>query len=86
MLLIKVCGTSAVDSFFVSKRGKEELQQKRFGVEGEGRCQCTPMMNKPSSFQGLNIRIPIGIPIKGKGFWVKRDWPYGSQSASTTLE
>ena len=72
---------------FSSQKGKKEgLQQKRFGVEGEGRCQCTPMMNKPSSFQGNNIRIPIRIPIKGKGFWVKRDWPYGSQSASTTLE
>ena len=27
---------------------------------------CTPMMNIPPLFQGLNIRIPILIPIKGR--------------------
>ena len=26
------------------------------------------MINKPPPFKGLNIRIPIIIPIKGRGF------------------
>ena len=26
------------------------------------------MINEPLPFKGLNIRIPIIIPIKGKGF------------------
>ena len=26
------------------------------------------MINKPPLFKGLNIRIPIMIPIKGRGF------------------
>ena len=26
------------------------------------------MINKPAPFKGLNIRIPIRIPIKGRGF------------------
>ena len=26
------------------------------------------MINKPPPFQGLNCRIPILIPIKGRGF------------------
>ena len=26
------------------------------------------MINKPPPFKGLNIRIPIIVPIKGKGF------------------
>ena len=26
------------------------------------------MINKPPPFQGLNIRIPIRIPVKGRGF------------------
>ena len=26
------------------------------------------MINKPPPFKGLNIRIPIVIPIKGRGF------------------
>ena len=26
------------------------------------------MINKPSPFKGLNIKIPIIIPIKGRGF------------------
>ena len=26
------------------------------------------MINKPTPFKGLNIRIPIIIPIKGRGF------------------
>ena len=26
------------------------------------------MINKPPPFKGLNIRIPITIPIKGRGF------------------
>ena len=26
------------------------------------------MINKPPAFKGLNIRIPIIIPIKGRGF------------------
>ena len=26
------------------------------------------MINKPSPFKGLNIRIPILIPTKGRGF------------------
>ena len=26
------------------------------------------MINKPPPFKGLNIRIPIIIPIKGSGF------------------
>ena len=30
--------------------------------------QCRPMINKPPPFKGLNIRIPILIPIKGRGF------------------
>ena len=26
------------------------------------------MINKPSPFKGLNIRIPTIIPLKGRGF------------------
>ena len=26
------------------------------------------MINKPPPFQGLDIRIPVLIPIKGRGF------------------
>ena len=29
------------------------------------------MINKPPPFKGLNIRIPIIIPIKGKGFVIQ---------------
>ena len=28
-----------------------------------------PMINKPPQFKGLNIRIPIIILIKGRGFY-----------------
>ena len=36
-------------------------------------CGCggviqEPMMNEPPPFKGLNTRIPIIIPIKGRGF------------------
>ena len=30
--------------------------------------QCRPMINKPPPFKGLNIRIPIIIPVKRRGF------------------
>ena len=30
--------------------------------------ECKPMINKPCPFKGLNIRIPITIPITRKGF------------------
>ena len=32
--------------------------------------KCRPMINKPPPFKGLNIRIPIIIPIKGRGFLI----------------
>ena len=31
---------------------------------------CRPMINKPPPLKGLNIRIPIRIPIDGKGLLV----------------
>ena len=30
--------------------------------------KCRPMINKPPPFKGLDIRIPIIIPIKGREF------------------
>ena len=32
------------------------------------RLQCRPMINNPPPFKCVNIRIPIIIPIKGRGF------------------
>ena len=35
------------------------------------RCKtrsCRPMINKPPPFKGLNSRIPVIIPMKGRGF------------------
>ena len=29
---------------------------------------CRPMINKPPSYKGLNIRNPIISPIMGRGF------------------
>ena len=29
------------------------------------------MINKPAPFKGLNIRIPIIIPIKGRGLLIR---------------
>ena len=29
---------------------------------------CGPMINKPPPFKGLNIRIPVIILVKGRGF------------------
>ena len=35
--------------------------------ESPERVQCRPVINKPPPSKGLNIRIPIVIPIKGSG-------------------
>ena len=29
---------------------------------------CRPMINKPALFKGLNTRIPVIIPVEGRGF------------------
>ena len=37
-----------------------------------GDCwQCRPVINKPPPLKRLNIRIPILIPIKGRGFLIR---------------
>ena len=36
--------------------------------EGLSHQECRPVTNKLSPFKGLTIRIPIIIPIKGRGF------------------
>ena len=33
-----------------------------------GPPECRPMINKPPPLKGLIIRIPILMPIKGRGF------------------
>ena len=32
------------------------------------RVKCRPMINKPPPFKGLKKRVPIIIPIRGRGF------------------
>ena len=31
------------------------------------KVSCRPMINRPPGFKGVNMRIPIIIPIKGRG-------------------
>ena len=47
-----------------------QIRAFRANVRGSGfRLQeCRPMINKPPPFKGLDIRILIIIPIKGRGF------------------
>ena len=35
------------------------------------RVECRPMINKSPPSKGLNIRIPIMIPIEGRGFIIQ---------------
>ena len=44
------------------------IQGLGYRVRGLGfRDSCRPMVNKPAPFRGLNIRIPIIVPIEGRG-------------------
>ena len=44
---------------------KEEASVLKNGLKIQ---ECRPMINTPPPFKGLNIRIPIIIHIKGRGF------------------
>ena len=44
------------------------IQGLGFRVRGLGfRDSCRPVVNTPAPFKGLNIRIPIIVPIEGRG-------------------
>ena len=59
MKLMKLAFICSLTLLPVGRERRDKAEQDNY---------CRPMIKKPTPFKGLNIRIPIIIPIKGRGF------------------